>query len=236
MERIENFLINHDAGLILDVATGQGNFIPFLLGFKSVEKIIAVDVIEQLKPFFEKHYADKPVEYQLADAYNLPFDSESFDTVSVSNSLHHFEDTQKVLQEMLRVLKPGGMIIINEMYSDNLNAAQESHKLLHHWSAEQDRTLGRFHDDTYTKAKLLKIIDTAGIKEVSIFDYSISGDDFFNKDTLDHVFSSLEILAKRMSDNPDTAHLSERYNEIRSYISENGYASASSIFYAGTKV
>ena len=55
MERIEKFLKNYDAGLVLDVASGQGSFIHFMLECKSYDKIIAVDMMEQLKPFFEKH-------------------------------------------------------------------------------------------------------------------------------------------------------------------------------------
>ncbi len=53
-----------------------------------------------------------PVEAQVADAENLPFESDSFDVVYSFGVLHHTPDTQKAIDEVYRVLKPGGKIII----------------------------------------------------------------------------------------------------------------------------
>jgi len=53
------------------------------------------------------------VTYQVADALDLPFDNESFDAVVCQFGIMFFPDKQKGLSEMMRVLKPNGIIAFN---------------------------------------------------------------------------------------------------------------------------
>ena len=57
----------------------------------------------------------------------MDYPDETFEVVAISNTLHHIEHYDKVLAEMLRVLKPGGFFILNEMYRDGQDAAQQVH-------------------------------------------------------------------------------------------------------------
>jgi len=56
------------------------------------------------------------IEFKQADVRNLPFEDESFDAIVSSGALHHIShempDHEKAIQEMLRVLKPGGRIVL----------------------------------------------------------------------------------------------------------------------------
>ena len=134
-------LIGHiSGGKVLDVATGNGGFIHFLLdGLQDYEEIIGIDTKEGLESSFEEQFAEKPVRYQKMDAARMEFTDESFDTVCISNSLHHMPDLNSTLREMLRVLKLGGQLIIHEMYSDGQTETQMTHVGLHHWWAAIDR-------------------------------------------------------------------------------------------------
>lgn len=57
---------------------------------------------------------DDRFEYQVGDAERLPFASDSFDMVTCQTLLIHLHDVSAVLREMLRVLKPGGLLTVAE--------------------------------------------------------------------------------------------------------------------------
>lgn len=57
------------------------------------------------------HYGDK-IKIQAGDIYDLPFKSDSFDALMMVRATHHFKDMQKVSDELYRILKPGGIAVI----------------------------------------------------------------------------------------------------------------------------
>lgn len=64
---------------------------------------------------------DKAIDLREGDAHNLPFDTESFDTVVCTYSLCNIPDPQKAVDEMKRVLKPGGKLVL----VDHIRAASK---------------------------------------------------------------------------------------------------------------
>lgn len=57
------------------------------------------------------HYGDK-IKTKAGDIYNLPFPADSFDALLMVRATHHFKDMQKVSDELYRILKPGGVAVI----------------------------------------------------------------------------------------------------------------------------
>lgn len=57
---------------------------------------------------------DQKIDLQLADSENLPFTENKFDAVIVAFGVRDFENLEKGLAEMLRVLKPGGRMVVLE--------------------------------------------------------------------------------------------------------------------------
>lgn len=103
--------------LILDIATGTADFAIEALAAKP-EKVIGVDISEgMLKVGREKIKKKKlagKIELRLGDSEKLLFQDNYFDAVIVSFGVRNFENLEKGLSDMNRVLKPGGVCIILE--------------------------------------------------------------------------------------------------------------------------
>lgn len=160
MNHPKDLLGSISANRVLDVATGSGGFIHFLLeGLKDCDDIIGIDTNPRAADSFAAAFQDNPaVHFQPMDARQMGFADGSFDLVCISNSLHHFSDPQVVLREMERVARPGGILLLAEMYRDGQSETQLTHVLLHHWWAAVDRFNGITHNETYTRAGMLDLV------------------------------------------------------------------------------
>ncbi len=103
--------------IILDVATGTGDFSIEALSLKP-EKIIGIDISEGMlevgRQKMRKKKIDPIIELRLGDSENIPFADNFFDVVIVAFGVRNFEDMKGGLTEMLRVVKPGGKVIVLE--------------------------------------------------------------------------------------------------------------------------
>ena len=116
-KRAVRLLKNHQPKLILDIATGTGDFAIEALSLNP-EKIIGVDISEGMlsigrEKLIKKNLTDK-IEFLSGDSEVLPFEDNFFDAVIVSFGVRNFENLEKGLSDMLRVLKPGGKVVILE--------------------------------------------------------------------------------------------------------------------------
>lgn len=102
---------------ILDVATGTGDFAIEALKLNP-EKIIGIDISEKMlaraKEKIKKLPVKNKIKFLLADCENLPFENNYFDAVTVGFGVRNFENFEKGLFEMYRVLKKSGIVIILE--------------------------------------------------------------------------------------------------------------------------
>ncbi|MEN9304471.1 MAG: hypothetical protein RL264_2900 [Bacteroidota bacterium] len=102
---------------ILDIATGTGDFALANLKLKP-EEIVGMDISEGMLEVGRKKMKKKKVDHiismQLGDSEDLPFDDNYFDGLTVGFGVRNFENLEKGLSEMLRVLRPGGKAVILE--------------------------------------------------------------------------------------------------------------------------
>ena len=98
---------------ILDVGTGTGIFIPFLLSkIGGGGKIIALDLAEEmLRQARNKSFAGE-VHYLKADVADIPLSDEVFDSVVCYSSFPHFQDKLRAFGEVNRVTRAGGRLFI----------------------------------------------------------------------------------------------------------------------------
>lgn len=102
---------------VLDIATGTGD-LAILMTKTTAEKIIGLDISAGMlevgrNKIKAKNLSDK-IEMILADSENMPFEDNTFDAITVAFGVRNFENLEKGLAEILRVLKPNGIFVILE--------------------------------------------------------------------------------------------------------------------------
>lgn len=111
-------LINDQPQTILDVATGTGDFAFEALAMLKPKKIIGVDISQGMLDIADqkiiKRNKSEVFEVRLGDSEKLLFEDDTFDAVTVAYGVRNFEDLEKGISDMLRVLKPGGKAVILE--------------------------------------------------------------------------------------------------------------------------
>ena len=101
---------------LLDVATGTADLA--ILASSVAERVTGVDIsdgmLAQGRVKVERKGLQTRVTLQQADSTALPFADGSFDAVTVAFGVRNYEDLERGLREMLRVLRPGGRLFILE--------------------------------------------------------------------------------------------------------------------------
>ena len=102
---------------ILDIATGTGDLAINLIK-TNAKKIIGLDISEGMldvgRQKIKTKKLDKTIDMLVGDSENLPFDNSSFDAITVAFGVRNFENLEKGLSEILRVLKPSGSFVVLE--------------------------------------------------------------------------------------------------------------------------
>lgn len=102
---------------VLDIATGTGD-LAINLAQTGAKKIVGLDISSGMLEIGKRKVAGKglgdTIEMVLGDSEDLPFDNNSFDAVTVAFGVRNFENLEKGLAEICRVLRPGGRFVILE--------------------------------------------------------------------------------------------------------------------------
>lgn len=107
----------HAPKQILDVATGTGDFAIEALALKP-DRIVGVDIsagmLDMGKKKMKRKGVDHIIDMQMGDSEKLLFEDNTFDAGIVAFGVRNFENLEKGLSDMRRVLKPGGQIVVIE--------------------------------------------------------------------------------------------------------------------------
>jgi demethylmenaquinone methyltransferase/2-methoxy-6-polyprenyl-1,4-benzoquinol methylase len=104
---------------LLDIATGTADVaLMATKELKSLEHITGIDISAGMLDYGRIKIAAKGLErkinLQIADSASIPADTNSFDAATVAFGVRNFEKLEAGLQEILRVLKPGGKLVVLE--------------------------------------------------------------------------------------------------------------------------
>ena len=120
---------------ILDIATGTGDFAVSAAKYTNAQ-ITGIDISQGMLDVGIKKIAQKNltsrITLQKADAENLPFDSNSFDAITAGFGVRNFENLEKGISEMHRVLNTTGMVAILEPSTPKYFPLKQLYKLYFH--------------------------------------------------------------------------------------------------------
>jgi ubiquinone/menaquinone biosynthesis C-methylase UbiE len=143
---------------VLDVATGGGHtalrFAPYVAGVTATD--ITPRMLEKARAFVGSSGLGN-VTFGLADAEALPFEGATFDLVTCRIAPHHFPDTARFVSESVRVLVPGGLLLVQDHLLPEDKAAA--------------RTVDRFerlrdpsHNRAYSESEWVGMFRAAGLQ------------------------------------------------------------------------
>ncbi len=116
-KKCRNILKKYHPQNILDLATGTADLAIELASLQP-QKIIAADyavkMLDVAQSKIQRKKLQDLIEVKQEDGENLSFNDASFDALTISFGIRNFENYQKGLQEMYRVLKPNGVLLILE--------------------------------------------------------------------------------------------------------------------------
>lgn len=102
---------------VLDIATGTGD-LAILMTQTNAQKIVGLDIsagmLEVGKQKIKQRKLDDRIEMVLGDSEQILYDDNTFDAITVAFGVRNFENLEKGLSEILRVLKPQGVFVILE--------------------------------------------------------------------------------------------------------------------------
>lgn len=236
------------------MATGEGGFIDILMKtLRDYTSFVGIDYYpsDPSKGSIDdarRVYVGRPVQFLKVNAEDVGFGDGSFDTVCISNSLHHLDHVDKVLAEMKRVVRPGGNFILQEAYCDgDQTEAQKAEEMQHAWGARIDTLLGITHNKTFTRQRIIDVIDSLQLREKEVFDSSHQVDCLFcprmrecenpkRQAALHDSIGDVDAELRRIADHPDIEarrRLIEEGRRVKAAIAKHGIAASSYIFVIG---
>lgn len=156
LNAIEDMISGFENKLVLDVGCGYG--------FNTVhcankcKKIIGVDldidrIIAARK--YKKYEKIQNISFSCGNAERLPFSDGMFDVVMGNEFLHHLDHPQKVINEMVRVTKKGGRVLISD--HNGLSILSE---------ILRKKAFGKDRCKTFTKKEVNILFETANLKKI----------------------------------------------------------------------
>lgn len=130
--------------LILDVATGTGDFALETMRILHPKKIIGIDIspgmLEVAREKVLKKGLENRISVELGDSENLQFADNTFDAVTVAFGVRNFENLEKGLADIRRVLKPGGRAVILELSNPTIFPIKQFY---HFWFHKMTPAMGK---------------------------------------------------------------------------------------------
>ncbi len=236
MSLFDKYLEGKDFGYILDVATYSGDFINTITkNIKSYKYIVGADRYTKGYTKDNKIFQESDRDFIVTDAHQLAFRDNCFDIVAMNVGIHHLDDPKKCMFELKRVLKPGGLLVIREMYGDNLNEKQTSDMLMHHWHSKIDRLEGKSHYPSLKRDEIIELIEGLKLSKYELDEYLCTKCDPEKDGKVEREIKETEERLQKIKHLPEYLELEKEARYIIDYIKANGFACAPEMEIVGVK-
>ena len=224
MNAFEEIFSNITGGRVLDVATGEGGYITILRRYLgNFESITGLDANYKVLGTAQNNFDFQEIQFTQMNAEILGFDSDSFDTVNISASLHHLENVRRVLAEMKRVLKSGGKFILTEMHRDGITEEQFNAIRIHHWAASVDSSQGILHDRTFARQEILDFIGELNLVNMATRDFPNTDSNPLDEKAITGISRYLDRYHQRLVSKTSSEVLLQQEGELRASLAAKGF-------------
>jgi demethylmenaquinone methyltransferase/2-methoxy-6-polyprenyl-1,4-benzoquinol methylase len=131
-KKVVKLATQNQAKKALDVATGTGD-LAVMLAEAGVTEVIGLDLSPGMlalgKEKVSQKKLDDKIKMVIGDSENLPFEDNTFDAITVGFGVRNFENLEKGLGEILRVLKPKGTLVVLETSQPSKTPFKQGYKL-----------------------------------------------------------------------------------------------------------
>lgn len=227
MNKLAVFFKDKKVNEVLDVGTGTGDFISVLKNLFPDSEIAGVDPDRESLHRAKQNYPGFKCYESTAE--NLIFTDNTFDVISISMALHHLKNVKKALLEIKRVLKPGGWLIVAELFSNNLNPAQNVHKMYHHFKSKIDRLNGFSHNETFTKEEILNHLSDVELKVLLDFEMKNKDKLITDPNEMEERTGKMKEFLERIKNQAEYETLKFRIEEFREKFLLHGFQPATRI-------
>jgi demethylmenaquinone methyltransferase/2-methoxy-6-polyprenyl-1,4-benzoquinol methylase len=168
---------------ILDVATGTADLAIMASRLLTPQKITGIDISEGMLELGRKKILQGGLQEQVTlytgDSEAIPMNNDQFDAVTVSFGVRNFQNLEKGLQEILRVLRPGGKLVVLEFSRPSLPGVQQLYNLYMNFVTpgvgrifSKSRTAYQYLNDSVQKfpegKDFVSIMEKTGFKNTSL--------------------------------------------------------------------
>ena len=117
-------------GAVLEIGTGKGRFLVRLARYVVAVTTVDIAAEEQECARLNARYAgvEEKIQFVLQDAGRLPWPEATFDAAVSMNAMHHIVDFEQALEEMLRVVKPGGKVVLADFSPRGFQIIAREHR------------------------------------------------------------------------------------------------------------
>lgn len=139
---------------VLDVATGPGRmvFVLATAGYRVISGDISEEVLSDARQRLGV-LVSNAVDFRLLDAAKLDLPSASMKSAIIANAMHHMEDPQRVLEEMVRVITDDGKLVVIEFNEHGFDIINQVHLAVHQSPHDRGKTstqeIGKFLDSHF---------------------------------------------------------------------------------------
>jgi ubiquinone/menaquinone biosynthesis C-methylase UbiE len=163
---------------VLDLGTGTAR-IPILIAQARPEwQIVAIDLAESMLAIAQKNVVGAKLETQIQlkfmDAKQLPYPSSSFDGVISNSLIHHLPDPLPFFQELKRVLKPQGFLLLRDLLRPDSPAIADAMvaEIGTEYSPHQIQLFRNSLGAAFTLEEIQSFVETVGLADVKVYQSS----------------------------------------------------------------
>jgi len=229
-----DYISKMDAGDILDVACGTGGSANRLLDLiKDYNSLTGIDINPDYKQKFLKNIEHNNIFFTASGIGGFIDSGKKFDTVQFSYSLHHIEGIEDVLNRVCNLLKPGGVVLLFEMYSDDLNETQNMQKRIHHFAAFLDSAAGAYHRQTYSKIEIRRLAAKCRFRTVKEFETDNGAGIITDSGEIEKLFKGIRKKAEKSFGGSIPEETLKAIEELHNSVSETGFSCPPALIFVG---